>query len=84
MKRKIVVIVMAVLVLCGTVSFVLAQRQPHMEEALRALQQARFQLEKASHNKGGHRVKAIELINQAMEEVRLGMEDGMAPGHRGR
>ena len=27
----------------------------------------------ASHNKGGHRLRAIELINQAMAEVRTGM-----------
>ena len=84
MKNKIVVTIMAVFIFCGTVSFVLAQRQPHMEEALRALQQAKFQLEKAAHNKGGHRVKAIQLIDQAMEEVRLGMEDGMGQGRHGR
>jgi hypothetical protein len=47
--------------------------QPHMKNALGALQNAKSQLEKAEHNKGGHRVRAIELINQAISEVQSGM-----------
>jgi hypothetical protein len=48
-------------------------RQPHMQAALSQLQSAREQLQMAEHNKGGHRVKAIDLINQAIQEVRNGM-----------
>ena len=84
MKNRIAATIMAIFIFCSTVSFVLAQGQPHMEEALSALQQAKFQLEKAAHNKGGHRVKAIQLIDQAMEEVRLGMDAGIGQGHHGR
>jgi hypothetical protein len=50
--------------------------QPHMENALTALQNARTQLTKADHNKGGHRVRAIELINQAISEVQSGINAG--------
>lgn len=51
-----------------------AEKQPHMQHALHALENAKAQLEKAEHDKGGHRVKAIELINQAIGEVQAGIE----------
>ena len=50
--------------------------QPHMRAALASLQDARAQLAMAEHNKGGHRVRAIELTDQAIEETRLGIEAG--------
>jgi hypothetical protein len=51
-----------------------AEPQPHMRAALTALETAKVQLEKATPDKGGHRVKAIELTNAAMTEVKLGIE----------
>lgn len=48
-------------------------RQPHMQAALDHLRDARAQLEQASADKGGHRVKAIELVNQAIDEVQAGI-----------
>ncbi len=50
--------------------------QPNMEAALRSLGEARASLEKATADKGGHRVKAIELVNQAIAEVNRGIEAG--------
>jgi len=50
--------------------------QPKMEAALHALQNARGDLDRAEHDKGGHRVKALQLIDQAIEEVRLGIKAG--------
>ncbi len=50
--------------------------QPRMEDALSDLQAARASLEHAEHDKGGHRVRAIEIIDQAIAEVRMGMEVG--------
>jgi len=47
--------------------------QPNMEQALGSLHQARISLEVSSPDKGGHRVRALELVNQAIEQVRLGM-----------
>ena len=48
--------------------------QPHMDDALRALGEAKRALTAGSSDKGGHRVKAIGLVDQAMAEVRAGIE----------
>ena len=47
--------------------------QPHMVNALGALQTAKSELQAAQANKGGHRLKAIDLVNQAIGEVQAGM-----------
>jgi len=51
-----------------------AEPQPHMKAALKSLEEAKVQLEKATADKGGHRVKAIALINSAIEETKKGIE----------
>jgi hypothetical protein len=48
--------------------------QPHMRNALNALRNARSELQRASHNKGGHRVKALDLVNRAITQVKKGIE----------
>lgn len=48
-------------------------RQPRMEAALDALRTARSELEDARANKGGHRVRAMQLIDAAIREVRAGI-----------
>ena len=48
--------------------------QPHMTAALAALQSAKSELQAAEHNKGGHRAKALELVNSAIGEVQAGMD----------
>jgi len=47
--------------------------QPHMQNALMHLRQARAALENAEHNKGGHRERAVELVEKAIAEVEAGM-----------
>jgi len=47
--------------------------QPHMEATIGILQSARAELVKATPNKGGHRERALGLIDQAIGEVRAGM-----------
>lgn len=47
--------------------------QPHMEAAITILQNARAEVGAATPNKGGHREKAIGLIDQAIAEVRAGI-----------
>lgn len=47
--------------------------QPHMGESLAFLQSARGELQAATPNKGGHRERAIGLIDNAIAEVRAGM-----------
>ena len=51
-----------------------AKRQPLMRDALHDLQVARTTLELATPDKGGHRVKAIEMTEAAMAEVRAGIQ----------
>jgi len=50
------------------------QPQPHMREALEALQSAERHLGQATGDKGGHRVRAIQLVNQAEAEVQRGIQ----------
>jgi glutamyl/glutaminyl-tRNA synthetase len=51
-----------------------AQHEPHMAAALQHLRQAEEELEKASPNKGGHLVRAMELTKQAEAQVNEGMQ----------
>ena len=48
--------------------------QPHMRAALSSLQVAQSELQQAIPDKGGHRVRALELVNQAIVEVQAGIE----------
>ena len=50
--------------------------QPHMRNALNALENARDSLNKATADKGGHRAKALDYIRDAIEEVKKGIEAG--------
>ncbi len=52
----------------------LADPQPNMKEALEHLQKAKESLKKATADKGGHRVKAIELVDKAIEQTEKGMK----------
>jgi hypothetical protein len=47
--------------------------QPHMEAALGLLQNARGELQAALPNKGGHRERAIGLVDQAIAETKNGI-----------
>jgi hypothetical protein len=47
--------------------------QPHMTASIGLLQSARTELGAATPNKGGHRERAMKLIDQAIGEVRAGM-----------
>lgn len=51
-----------------------ADAQPHMKTALATLRVARSQLEKAEHDKGGHRAAALRLTDQAIDEVQKGVD----------
>jgi uncharacterized protein HemX len=50
----------------------MARQEPHMSAALGHLQQAKEELQRAAANKGGHREKAMELVNQAIQQVQEG------------
>jgi hypothetical protein len=51
-----------------------ASNQPRMDAALGDLRAARHELERAERDKGGHRVRAIDIIDNAIAEVKAGIE----------
>ncbi len=53
-----------------------AANQPHMVNAIENLRAARHQLEIAREDKGGHRVRAMGIIDNAIDEVKAGMAAG--------
>ena len=48
--------------------------QPHMQTALDNLNTARSELQAADANKGGHRERALGLINNAIDQVQRGID----------
>jgi len=50
--------------------------QPHMQTALVALESARNNLDRATADKGGHRVRAIDFVEDAISEVKKGISAG--------
>jgi hypothetical protein len=80
MRKRVTAITSTLIVLAGlgVYSVVHAQNaemskeEPHMSAALGHLEQAKAELEKAASNKGGHREKAIQLVDQAMQQVKQG------------
>jgi hypothetical protein len=49
-------------------------QEPHMRNAIVQLREARKQLHDASGDKGGHRMKALELINDAIKQTHEGIK----------
>ena len=56
--------------------FAASPDQPHMERAKDALESAKKNLERATADKGGHRAKALDLVRDAIDEVKKGIEAG--------
>ena len=75
MKRQspntLAAIVVALVLLVPRFAF--SEDQPHMQEALRHLQAAAEELQRATHDKGGHREKALEATQQAIQHVNEGI-----------
>ena len=66
--------VFAVLILLAIAAIAAAvPEQPFMKAARGDLMTARSELQQATANKGGHRVKAIGLVNSAIAEVNEGI-----------
>jgi hypothetical protein len=51
-------------------------QQPHMRSALDDLRAAKGELQAAMANKGGHRIRAIGLVNDAIAQVQMGIDAG--------
>ena len=48
--------------------------QPEMHAAIKSLENAKKHLDAATSDKGGHRAKAMRLIDQAVAQVKQGIE----------
>ena len=82
MKRTLAIVASIVLAisLTGSSNFIAAQsstpeaqKQPNMSSALDHLREAQKSLEAATHDKGGHRSKALKLVKEAIAEVEQGI-----------
>jgi len=73
-RRVLWVLALAVLLVTGFVAGRAYADQPHMMAARDHLRAARAELQAADPDKGGHRVKAIERVDQAIAEVDRGIE----------
>ncbi len=76
MLKRIAIALVIGLIIGIAVGSLAAIQQPHMIAALEALKTAKTELEMAEHNKGGHRVKALELVHKAIEQTKKGIEAG--------
>jgi len=76
MRNRIIGVLSTLLLLAGMGLFAqnreMARQEPHMSAAIGHLQQAKEELQRAAPNKGGHRERAIELVNQAIQQVQQG------------
>ena len=72
MKKTIAVVALAFSAGFATQAF--ADKQPQMQKAKLHLEEARREPQRATADKGGHRVKAIELVDAALVEVNAGIE----------
>jgi hypothetical protein len=62
--------------MCESFRFVTTLDQVHMQKALDHLRDARSNLNAATTAKGGHRVKALGYIEEAINEVKKGIDAG--------
>ena len=53
---------------------VVQEPHPQIMAAIRALEAAKLHLRRASHDFGGHRVKAIRAIDAALVQLKLALE----------
>jgi len=72
-SRIIVAFLLCAVLISGFVIGRASADQPHMQAALEHLRAAKGELEKAEADKGGHRLKAINLVNDAIAQVERGV-----------
>ena len=85
MRNRVIGVLSTLLLLAGMGLFAqnrqMARHEPHMSAAIGHLQQAKEELQRAAPNKGGHREKAMELVNQAIQQIQGGEQyDEQHPG----
>jgi len=76
MVKKILIALVIGLLVGSAIGSWAGIHQPHMIAALEGLKKARMELDVAEHNKGGHRVKALEFVDRAIKQTEMGIEAG--------
>jgi len=74
MRRILIALVLVLTVSAGFMVGRASAAQPAMQDALLNLRQARAALDRATADKGGHRARAIALVNDAIVQVEEGMK----------
>jgi len=72
-SRIVVALLLCAVLVSGFLMGRASADQPHMQAALDHLRAAKGELEKAEADKGGHRAKAIALVNDAIAQVEKGI-----------
>jgi hypothetical protein len=75
MRSQILAVFAVLLVAIGLVyaqTHHMAIHEPHMSAAYGHLEQARAELERSTPNKGGHRERAMQAVDQAMQQIEEG------------
>lgn len=71
--KKLSIILLTIITMASAAWAVEWKRHPHLQHAHQAIGNAKKQLAEANDHKktefGGHRAKAIELLNQAQHEI---------------
>ncbi len=73
LKRAAGAVTLAAALVSGIVIGQATADQPHMQNALDALQRAKSELTIAQPDKGGHRLAAIAAVDRAITETRAGI-----------
>lgn len=73
-SRIVVAFLLCAVLISGFVIGRASADQPHMQAALEHLRMAKGELDKAEEDKGGHRVKALKMVNEAIAQVEKGIE----------
>ncbi len=74
MKTKRMLVSGLTLVAVLFTGVVIGKQTNNMIDGLKALQKARYELQQAEGDKGGHKARAIILIDEAIAEVQAGIE----------
>ena len=73
LHRFVIALLIVTAIASGFVAGRASADQPRMQAALEHLRLAKVELEKADHDKGGHRDRALRLTNDAIDEVEKGI-----------
>ena len=65
----------AAIILTASVFGTAIAKQPHMTRAIDYLNAAKSELRLANNNKGGHRVRAMKFVDDAIAEAKKGINE---------